>query len=468
MELLLLSLLGLGALSFAFGGDDDDEPDQTEEPDLGATVTETEDGLSIDLGADETGSLVAVKFEDISDGSTGSDSSQTQDFSLGIYLVPEGAEIPADATGAAFDGMTVEEYFDSIGATLVTEIDLGTLENTYFDDDEDSETLVDDSRVEPPGITTDDPLEIIRMQLRDGMIARSETDETLSPFEDAGTFYGPAELQQVTGDFTGTDGVDFVRAGPGGGPVTLSGLGGGDNLSAFGGLSTLLGGGGDDVLFSEGGLIRGGAGDDRVGIGGPGEAFGNDGDDALSAQGDVGIVLLHGGNGDDTVVGDGAGVTLLGDAGDDILAVNRGARGFGGTGNDLIQVDTGSIGGGGDGDDTLRVTGFFDDADPLTELRGGDGSDTFEIYPRNVLGGETAQIARITDFNPEEDVLEVGGFQTGGVRVAGIRIEVAPDESYTDVLVDYRGGPFPGQVTTAVIRLDGAVVITADQVRIAA
>lgn len=108
---------------------------------------------------------------------------------------------------------------------------------------------------------------------------------------------------------------------------------------------------------------------------------------------------LEGFGGDDYLVGDG-GDSVFGGVGDDLL------ESYGGTRNDLN---------GGAGDDVLRV-GYdyrfgFQDSGGLSFaenlLTGGVGSDRFEIWAHPVFSRRLSDIrpSRITDFDPDEDVI---------------------------------------------------------------
>lgn len=191
-------------------------------------------------------------------------------------------------------------------------------------------------------------------------------------------------------------------------------------------------------------------------------ALGGDGDDRISVSG--ANAVAYGGDGEDTIWAYRENAVAWGGDGDDVLNLQNGSSGHGGAGNDLINLDTGSHGDGGDGDDMLRYVRPFYDSSDATVMHGGAGADVFDVVLNNATGGGTAQVVRITDFDPDEDVLQVGIGATPGVRLAGVRIETADDDSHTDVLVDFLGGYGGPGVTTAIIRLDGNVPITADQV----
>jgi hypothetical protein len=215
-----------------------------------------------------------------------------------------------------------------------------------------------------------------------------------------------------------------------------------------------------------GGTFSLGAGDDSARFSG-GEilARGGAGDDTISAY-DTDDALIYGVSGDDNLNVSGMGAVARGGGGADFVSVNNGAAGFGGTGDDHLSVDSGSTGVGGAGDDLFTVWNFFRDDDGAATLTGGAGADTFDAQVRNAYRGEADDIyMRITDFDPDEDVLQVGVFSShNGVK--SIEIVEAEDGSYTDVMVKYKA--YQGiKGGLAVIRLDGTPGITSDQIVIA-
>lgn len=191
---------------------------------------------------------------------------------------------------------------------------------------------------------------------------------------------------------------------------------------ALGGADVVIGGGAEagpdaagNVILAGGGpdLVRAGQGADVV-LGGPGndQIFGagffdpalsnEDLDPSERAEADRADVILAGA-GDDEVFGEGGDDLILGGAGDDRL--------FGRWGDDVIR--------GGEGDD--RIGGGVG-ADVQT---GGAGADIFGVgfsTAPYVLGEVTPSVgpdtgvgegARdvVTDFDPEEDRINVTGFQ---------------------------------------------------------
>jgi len=158
MEILLLALFGavasMGLTDFL--DDDDAATDAAPDPDadmveldIGASVVAgVNGGIHIELGDDETGSLTALKMVQVVDGET-----FVPQFTLGIFLVPEGVEIPVDPTGAALsDYATPEEMIEELGLTELVSFDLGA------GPDPDRDPDGEDTRTEPPEITANAPM----------------------------------------------------------------------------------------------------------------------------------------------------------------------------------------------------------------------------------------------------------------------------------------------------------------------
>ncbi|WP_114294275.1 hypothetical protein [Pseudosulfitobacter sp. DSM 107133] len=160
--LILLGLFGIGAMFLADGSADNDSADvedisddlpddvpqeQLEEPDIGASFTVVDDTISIDVGDDETGSVVAVRTElDTADRigtSDGTAVEKTTEYGVRFYLVPEGTDFPpsvdevfaslspeqqatATSTDSEFVGLPYDVYLDNLGAELIGSVDLGT------------------------------------------------------------------------------------------------------------------------------------------------------------------------------------------------------------------------------------------------------------------------------------------------------------------------------------------------------
>jgi serralysin len=237
---------------------------------------------------------------------------------------------------------------------------------------------------------------------------------------------------------TGTAGDDFLVGTQG--RDSISGLEGDDVIEGLGGNDTITGDAGDDYISGGRGndVISGGDGDDVLygdegndilaGDGGSDVIFGGSGDDEIS--GGAGKDRLFGESGDDFIRGGGGNDVIRGDDGDDILVGGAGNdRLFGGDWDDDLYGGAGNdvlIGGegydyleGGDGNDLLigvdpKVGFGIYEIDTLT---GGAGSDTFVLGDRDRVyyddldptsSGEF-DYALITDFNPEEDIIQLKG-----------------------------------------------------------
>ncbi|WP_102109039.1 calcium-binding protein [Oceaniglobus roseus] len=298
---------------------------------------------------------------------------------------------------------------------------------------------------------------------------RGDGDETVQLPSDGGGAPGRLAFSEA---------MPVLVPGDGGAAVTVTDLGGGDDVFQAG----------DGPAYG-----FGGAGDDTM-TGGSGAAalYGGDGSDALSAgQAPSGAALLHGGAGDDLLTGSagadhldggehgtaaagGGADTILGYGGDDVIRGGLGADVLsGGDGSDLVDhrgTDAERIVAehsehawhidgapddldGGSGDDTL----IFDGADRAT---GGGGSDVFWLYSDAVTG---VSVAEVTDFTPGEDFLRISlnphGGATGNVdvvgsedgadglvRIDGVTVAVlrgAPMATVGDIYVEIRPDVFP-------------------------
>jgi Ca2+-binding RTX toxin-like protein len=229
-----------------------------------------------------------------------------------------------------------------------------------------------------------------------------------------------------------------------------------DILRGNAGRNTLSGGQGDDVLFGFAGddTLYGGGGDDQL-IGGAGadKLYGGEGNDLLAA--DANDLVVDGGEGIDTIAlssmgsvdvtlnDDGSGTAssssgsidftgienVFGTSGQDEITGNsddnelRGLGGHdvlnGGDGNDYLHGGSGNDtldGGkdndtiiGGDGSDTLNG-GRGDDT-----MTGGNGEDTFVFGDDNGWNDDNdVGDDVITDFNPDEDKIDVSGTDEWG------------------------------------------------------
>lgn len=116
--------------------------------------------------------------------------------------------------------------------------------------------------------------------------------------------------------------------------------------------------------------------------------------------------LAHGGTGNDTLRGDDGNDQLWGDADNDFI--------FGGTGNDTLQGDDGAdVLSGGRGNDALT---------------GGAGADVFVF---GLAGG----LDCITDFNPDEDMVQLLGISAGQLTLRAQGADVLLTAGTTRVIL---------------------------------
>ncbi len=219
------------------------------------------------------------------------------------------------------------------------------------------------------------------------------------------------------------------------GRENISGLGGDDTIEGFGGDDSLYGGDGQDFLVGGRGadLFYGGNGDDQIRedwyvISDPAAlddgndtAYGGAGNDYIrSLNGDD---SLFGGSGDDTIWADDGDDSLFGDAGHDDLFGGEGDDLLdGGFGNDLLDAGVGmNTLYGGAGNDTLIAMGPSLNAVLNTsQLFGGAGNDVLRFEDGSTVSGGTGEdqffltdslsdtlVSRITDFDPDEDRLQI-------------------------------------------------------------
>lgn len=141
---------------------------------------------------------------------------------------------------------------------------------------------------------------------------------------------------------------------------------------------------------------------------------------------------LTGTDGDDVIFGEDGADTIDGGEGDDTLFSGSGALYYPETythspGTVSTVGDDGDVLDGGAGDDTLWIG-------PETTATGGDGADTFRAFANVYEDGTPA--ARITDFDPDEDVLAVdfpvyaasGPVEAFGLEDAISRLTVSYDD----------------------------------------
>ncbi len=387
MFLALLGLAMVGLLAAMVGDDSDSDadnnapqdslPDPVDPPvdpddelDLGASITANQDGtFTVELGEDETGSLVAVHSTEESIP-TNACCSFENSHSLRLYLVPQGTDLPESqqeywddyyAFNADRDEpVSGDETAAIYGLTLIEEFDLGDVGDIDRSQDGGVSSFWD-TRVALPTLISSSEITYV-----DG----GDSEAVLS---DLPTFDGPEDAPYVTP----THGTD-----------------------------------GDDVLAARGTATSGFAGDDSI-SGRAGDIRGGEGDDLIISDGST---IIRGGDDNDTIIAEGSEFILGGD-GDDVMRLNDPdrdamtltARGDGG--DDYIVTSGQTLAEGGNGDDTLSSTqsgNLSHRAAPT--MTGGAGADTFQVMASDdgVYGGtpdDPLHLATITDFDAAEDTL---------------------------------------------------------------
>lgn len=452
--LLMLGLgLALSAMMLDFDPSEDDtgETDETEE-DTGATLTTLEDGsIEVALGEDETGSLVLVNYTDTEDAGIGLSETVEQR----LYLLPEGVTIPTGDDPEAWDGLELDALAAELGMELLGSWPISETEPTLTEPYETVTTHPAPVFVTEETITTYD------------IEANTDGDDIISihpeGYVPAPPTFNGAERETMAESAIGSDGTEWWQAGADG--LVLDGGAGSDRLEAYGFQSTLHGGDGDDQLFADtdGSEIFGDAGNDVLDVNGAVTAWGEEGDDTLYSNA-AGAAVLHGGGGSDNIAVYGEGNTGRGGAGNDFLAAGTGATILGGTGDDTLSLSSGSIGDGGDGNDEFQVWNQFASEDGPAVITLGEGEDTIDARVWNPIGTASGLYLEVTDFDPAEDVLQVGTFQTQDTTVSGVTITEATDGSYSDVAVTYT--TFDGETATAIMRLHGVTGMEASAVQI--
>ena len=464
---------------------DDPAPIEPTPPEVSFDYDPGSDTITIDIGADETGSVAVMRYVDTQDDPDNFVAVHEARY----YYVPEGVDLGTTdwETAANIPGQDqfAGDPFSYDLADMEQTLDLTLLGTVDLLGADPSGALP------APGSVSDD-LPTLRVNGDSAyyyLEATTDGDElvTFLPEDYTITRGGVAE-QVVTGDTTGTAGADWLSTATAGvridggdgnatlwaeaGDVTVTGGDGADQLRvAEGGLAQ--GNDGDDRIISyderqtfvediAGATISGGAGDDVITIYGDGnEVHGDVGNDTLRGGG---ASSFHGGPGDDTVSG--TGLTLDGGPGNDFVGVGTGSTGTGGPGDDHMQVDSGGTADGGDGDDLFTVWNFQNAEEGGALLTLGAGSDTVDAQIRGAFNGAApADYIRITDFVPGEDVLQIAPYDTGA-RITDV-----------DLIEDASGGFTMVQVTIAkdtlapgisVIRLDGVTGLELSDLVIAA
>lgn len=215
---------------------------------------------------------------------------------------------------------------------------------------------------------------------------------------------------------------------------TLTGSSGGDFVLGFEGNDTVHAGAGNDIIRTGDGndSVYAGAGNDLIeDFEGNDSLNGGTGDDIIRSGG--GNDTVNGGDGDDRIyAADNSGI-LNGDAGDDYISGSGGILN-GGAGNDVLTTGYGALSemNGGDGDDRI----ILDARDTAT---GGDGSDTFVIFP---FSGYTIDDGPpsgsnpvvdyqnvITDYNSDQDRIEFSVTADEAQLAAGLGVIQSGDDA---------------------------------------
>ncbi len=266
-------------------------------------------------------------------------------------------------------------------------------------------------------------------------------DDAPPPEEPDAGLYDRADYAD---EVRGTEGNDSLTADPGDPGAAWFLEAGDDFLDATEGNDYADGGEGDDRMFLRDGndIALGGGGADTIDAG-----IGNDlvygGDGADSIHGNGGMDTIFGGTGDDTLLG-GTGADLIyGGSGNDYLS----GMGFGlatGPTQGLDGVDTLL---GGEGDDVLLMgTGDIG--------YGGMGSDSFRFdHTRPELAGP----ARVMDFDPAEDELELMYTPVTGAAPPLVRVDLGAAGAWR-VMV--------GEQVVGLINVTAGATLTADMIRL--
>ena len=168
--------------------------------------------------------------------------------------------------------------------------------------------------------------------------------------------------------------IEYLRAAPGSGPLTLQGNDLPTHIVGGSGNDTLIGGAGADTL-------TGGAGADRM--------SGGAGNDLYSVDNTGDVVTEAAGGGIDTVV---SSITYALPANVEKLTLS-GTAAINGTGNTLANTIVGNTG-----------SNVINGAGGLDTLTGGAGADTFVFS--STLNAAT-NLATITDFAPGSDIVDL-------------------------------------------------------------
>ncbi|SFK85745.1 hypothetical protein [Shimia haliotis] len=204
--------------------DEPDEPDAPDEEDLGATVTENEDGtVSVELGDDETGSLIALRTSSDYYVGSGSGHGTANDYTLTLYLMPEGFDFPENTDDLPDDAFFVGDLEEMFGLQELASWDLGEEgHNPEPWADGTGPVTLWDSRIEAPDIVSDAPISFFEVIEDDGELRSvAMTDDPDFLNDDTVRVHhfnetdGDGETEVAAGGtFAGTDGDDIILVNP--------------------------------------------------------------------------------------------------------------------------------------------------------------------------------------------------------------------------------------------------------------
>ncbi|MBE9119795.1 calcium-binding protein [Tychonema sp. LEGE 07199] len=208
-------------------------------------------------------------------------------------------------------------------------------------------------------------------------------------------------------DITGGSGKNKIKAGKGN--DTIKGGDGDNDIDGDDGDDDIIGGKSKNIL-------KGGKGKDTI-KGGDGDNDIDGGDDDDNIVGGKGKNILKGGKGKDTIKGgDGDNDIDGGDDDDNIVGGKSKDKLVGGSGNDTLTGD--------DGDDSLEGGAGSN------TLIGGAGKDRFIYLVSRQEIQTVVEADLITDFNVDDDVLELSTAAFGNLSVSSLtRLEITANSA---------------------------------------
>ncbi|CUH52350.1 hypothetical protein [Shimia marina] len=212
---------------------------------------------------------------------------------------------------------------------------------------------------------------------------------------------------------------------------------------------------------------------------------------------------IDAGEGNDTLSSRGSG-TLLGGEGNDMMEIGGTAKGYGGLGEDYMHISDAGAAFGGFGNDTFILKAPQSALSGPAVADGGDGDDTFVMKPlsglpednvahiltggagadvyaldidsaisvRDGAEGDNQIVARITDFDPDEDMLllDIGAAtnmqDVDDLPMPEVTTTEDPDGAYTDVHFKWTNPLNPDNVEIRTMRLDGVTGFSAGAVQL--